>query len=141
MTDSRQKTAALIFGGLLLWVAVYLITGTSCWIQAFVGMPCPGCGSTRAALELFRGNFAESFAFHPLIAVSLVALPYVVIRSLMLRRRPMRKTETRLLLGVGVLYLAVFAVRMVMLFPHTPPMTLYSDVLIRQVFRLFGLWL
>lgn len=44
-----------------------------CVFHALTGVPCPGCGSTRAVLAFFRGDFAAALAFNPLVATALAA--------------------------------------------------------------------
>ena len=44
-----------------------------CPFHALTGVPCPGCGSTRAVLALFRGDVAAAFGFNPLAATALAA--------------------------------------------------------------------
>ena len=66
---------------LLLGMALYFFlafsvmkrTGIGCVFLHFLGIPCPGCGMTRALLALLRLDFAAAFAYHPLI----FAMPYV----------------------------------------------------------------
>ena len=56
--------------------ATYLVmyrTGISCVFQHFLGIPCPGCGMTRAFLCLTRLDFAGAWRYNPLI----FAMPYV----------------------------------------------------------------
>ncbi len=43
-----------------------------CVFRGVLGLPCPGCGLTRAAGHLARGSFAAAFTLHPL------ALPFAV---------------------------------------------------------------
>lgn len=38
-----------------------------CLFHLLTGFYCPGCGGTRAILLLFRGDFAGSFQYHPLV--------------------------------------------------------------------------
>ena len=40
---------------------------TICPFALCTGTACPGCGMTRAAGHLFRGNFAEAMSYHPLV--------------------------------------------------------------------------
>jgi len=40
---------------------------TMCPFALGTGMACPGCGMTRAASMLFRGDLAAAVTFHPLI--------------------------------------------------------------------------
>jgi hypothetical protein len=42
-----------------------------CPLHVWTGVPCPACGSTRAALAFFRGDLAAAFAFNPLATVAL----------------------------------------------------------------------
>ena len=103
-----------------------------------MSVPCPGCGSTRAAVALFQGNFAEAFAWHPLILVSLLLLVYAVVRYTLFRKHAMPKAEKYTYVALTAAYLGVFVVRMVFLFPHTAPLTMHPDFLLRRVLGLFG---
>ena len=60
-----------------------------CPFHAWTGLPCPGCGSTRAVLALAAGDPLGALAFHPLLALgfvvlglaSVLALPWVALRG------------------------------------------------------------
>ncbi len=52
---------------------------TVCLFRAFSGLPCPGCGLTRALIALLHGDPAAAFAYHP---YSFVLLPLLGIMSL-----------------------------------------------------------
>ena len=36
-----------------------------CPLRRFTGIPCAGCGMTRAMCALARGDFGRAWAFHP----------------------------------------------------------------------------
>ena len=38
-----------------------------CPTAGLLGLPCPGCGLTRATLLLLQGEFAAALSFHPLV--------------------------------------------------------------------------
>ncbi|MGB5188346.1 MAG: DUF2752 domain-containing protein [Acidimicrobiia bacterium] len=40
---------------------------TICGFARCTGVACPGCGMTRAAGQLVRGNVVEALRYHPLI--------------------------------------------------------------------------
>lgn len=66
----------LFFGMVLYFFLAYWIldrTGIGCVFVYFWGIPCPGCGMTRALLALLRLDFAAAFGYNPLI----YAMPYV----------------------------------------------------------------
>ena len=126
-----------MIGGFLLWLFISYLTGTLCWVQAVVGLPCPGCGSIRAASELFHGNFTNAHIHHPLIIISLLLYIYLPLRFIFGRKRPLTQYEKFLLLGVVSLYLIVFIIRMILLFPHTQPLVPYENAVWRQVLVVF----
>jgi len=47
-------------------ITVTLLEVVVCPMAALTGIPCPGCGMTRAALSALHGDFATSLRFHPL---------------------------------------------------------------------------
>ena len=52
--------------------------GWNCPVQHFTGVPCPGCGLSRAAVALLRLDFHTAFRYHPMVFV----LPPVVLYAL-----------------------------------------------------------
>ena len=109
-------------GGLLLWIGLSLLTGTLCWFQSILGVPCPGCGSMRAVQALVQRQFIEAHISHPLILLSLALCLYFVIKYLFFRNRQIYKAEKHILIGITILYMGVFIARMIFLFPHTEPL-------------------
>jgi len=49
--------------------------GSSCLVLSATGVSCPGCGMTRAAAALLRGDLRGAWMFHPLA-------PFVAIQGL-----------------------------------------------------------
>lgn len=46
---------------------------TECAIRQRCGLPCPGCGGTRAFYYLFRGAFFKSIALNPAVIFGVLA--------------------------------------------------------------------
>ena len=44
-----------------------------CLFHWITGVPCPGCGSTRAVLQLVQGHLGAAFAFNPLTTLATLA--------------------------------------------------------------------
>lgn len=134
----------LIAGYLLQMVG---LAHSPCVLKTIVGLPCPTCGSTRAAMLLFKGRIREALAMHPLIFLSLIlilltalslgrlyaGLPTLLDRASERGRRLLRI----LLLAIAALYGIVYVVRMVRLFPHTEPMTFNGHSVVGLILRLF----
>ena len=76
--DDRSLALLLALGALsavaiapfLPWLAPL---APPCPFHAITGVPCPGCGSTRAALALARGDVFAAFGWNPLAAFAMVA--------------------------------------------------------------------
>lgn len=56
----------LITGIILLVVALMRYFDISCFILELTGIPCPGCGMTRALLAALKFRFDEAFVLHPM---------------------------------------------------------------------------
>ncbi len=60
-----QTAAAVVLLSLILIGYAFLFGG--CAIRSLLGVPCPSCGMTRAAVSLLELNFAHAFHYHPLV--------------------------------------------------------------------------
>ena len=88
---------------------------TICPFALCTGMACPGCGMTRAASNLIRGNMTTAVAYHPLIPlIAAMAvggwLWYQLRRSGWVRPLPTRWVNA-IMIGTGVMLLGVWVVR------------------------------
>lgn len=88
--DSRARTVAgvLLLGaiaGLLLIALKDPRThglGVLCPSRRFLGIYCPGCGTTRATYDLLHGEFARAFRSNPLFVILGAPLAAVFTASL-----------------------------------------------------------
>lgn len=49
----------------------------TCPSQKWLGLPCPGCGTTRSLLSILNGNLGEAMRWNPLGYLALVVLAIV----------------------------------------------------------------
>jgi hypothetical protein len=68
---------ALVIAGLLA-----LIPFPTCILRLTIGLPCPACGLTRAALALLRLDIGAASRFHPLSAPLAVLVFAAIIVAL-----------------------------------------------------------
>ncbi|HOO28487.1 MAG TPA: DUF2752 domain-containing protein [Lachnospiraceae bacterium] len=109
----------------LLALICYLILmnvlfGTGCSIKAITGVPCPGCGMTRAFFYLLSGKFALSFQMHPLLLLWLLYGLYLAVMRYWYGKRP--KGMLPILFVLCALMFAVYVYRMAVWFPNQDPM-------------------
>ncbi len=84
-----------------------------CGFYDATGYYCMGCGGTRAVLALFRGDFVQSFCYHPLvivvIAFLLIFLPSQTLNILTRNRfQGLMLKPVHLYLWVGITLLQWF---------------------------------
>ena len=82
----RHRNVALgIWGLATLQLSLFLIglPGWQCpFLHAF-GIPCPGCGLTRAIAYLIRGDLQASISFHAFAPVFLAGVVFAAICGLL----------------------------------------------------------
>ena len=103
----------LILGALAY--ASALLFGWYCPIKYLTGVPCPGCGLSRALAALLRLDFRTALRFHPMVFV----LPPVVLYALF-GKKPLlgsKNLERVLLWSVIVLDIAIWLIRLAL---HDP---------------------
>jgi hypothetical protein len=107
-----------------LGLAVILLAGspgddgpTLCPFALITGTACPGCGMTRAASSLIRGDVGGAIGYHPLIPlISILAVGgwvwFLLVRSGR-ARPPTSQAVNAVLITTGVLLMAVWLARLV----------------------------
>jgi hypothetical protein len=61
--------SALVLAPLVPRIAPFV---PACPFHALTGMPCPGCGSTRALVALVGGDFAAALGWNPVAALAIL---------------------------------------------------------------------
>jgi len=80
LLENRSEGLAIAgVGALHLGLSMAGLPAWSCPILAATGVPCPGCGLTRATMELIRGDFLQSFQTHAFAPVFLFALTLMLL--------------------------------------------------------------
>ncbi|WP_028330533.1 DUF2752 domain-containing protein [Brachyspira alvinipulli] len=97
-----------------------------CIIRNNTGFPCPSCGMTRAHIEVLKLNFEKAFYYHPLFV-----LPSIIFLVVMLRNKSKIANyiynNNFITITVLIIFIAVYIIRFIMLFPHTEPFTYNYD--------------
>ena len=120
--SSGSRLKAVFFPAAAVFAAaglIWAVGGTACYVRGIFGVPCPGCGLTRAWLSFFHGDFFHALRWHPLFwSVPILAAAFIF------RSKIGPKRAEAVFIVFLVLFAAVYAVRMIWLFPHISPMTL-----------------
>ena len=110
-------TAPFVAIGLLAMVTPSDDGPTICPFALCTGSACPGCGLTRAASSLIRGDFGAAMMYHPLVL--LIAAQVVGGWGWYMLRRagkvgPMSQTTlTVILASTAAVMIAVWVLRMI----------------------------
>ncbi len=97
LRDRKLALAILGSAALLLALFAWGFPGWQCPFLHVVGIPCPGCGLTRATYWLLRGDLRTSFAFHAFAPILLLTMMVVMTAGLLPeqpRRSFLDKLET-----------------------------------------------
>ena len=110
LQDRKLALAILASAGLLLALFAFGVPGWQCPFLHYLGVPCPGCGLTRATYWLLRGDIRTALTFHAFAPLSLLLI-LVVTTAGVLPEQPRRTFLTQLEVlerrtGIGLILLA-----------------------------------
>ncbi len=132
----RLRDAAVFLAIAAAYIALELALGgdVPCYFKATLGIPCPGCGLTRAFFSLFKGDPASAFFYHPLFLMAPLVAAVVIFKDFTGLNRLYRSGW--FWWGLVALFLAQWAVRMALYFPHRPPMDFNDGALLWRLLSL-----
>jgi hypothetical protein len=104
------------------------------------GLPCPGCGFTRAVCYASHGHFGEAFAFHPLWPLLLGYLVFLWGYQVLevVRGEPPKLPTYRIGAAAIVVLLGFWAVRLAWFFAHGGLSTMAHDNAIARLLRVLS---
>ena len=101
-----------------------------CPMVMVTGLPCPGCGLTRAGFALLRLDLAGAYRIHPFIYPIAGYIAVFGWNRYIMGRRMGKKLKAGLSV-LMVLVILFYGWRMWMYFPGEPPMSYYERNLLR----------
>ncbi|MCL2572248.1 MAG: DUF2752 domain-containing protein [Defluviitaleaceae bacterium] len=93
-----------------------------CPIYNITGIPCFSCGMTRAVRSL--PDIRQAFFYHPLFFI-LALIPPMAFLS--------EKKRNKIYIIMAVLLVGAWIIRMIIMFPHTPPMNYNNNSLFELI--------
>lgn len=128
-----MKKILKILIGLVATFLFIVFLDIGCIFRWLFGFPCPGCGSTRAMIQFLQGHIVDAFYWHPLFWLTPVLLLLVLFKGEKIFKN---NTANRVFwIVIGVIYLAVYFSRMLLLFPDTPPMDYNTDCIFYRLYE------
>lgn len=99
--------AIILAAGGLYTAWIYAVGfGMPCYFHELTGFQCPGCGSSRMFLALFRGNVQTAIGYN---TVAFFAFPtWIVISALAFAGHPMWARSPRFLWGAFSVTIGVY---------------------------------
>lgn len=116
---------------LLLVLVIYLVlfrifdpNETNCLVKRTIGIPCPGCGMSRACYYLLTMQFKTAFVYHPLVFVMPLIMSVLLFSGYGIFNR---LYTSKIFWGIIlVLFTVVYVIRMYLYFPNTEPMDYHT---------------
>lgn len=106
---------AVVAAGGILWCL-----DIHCLVKEWLGLPCPLCGTVRGIACLVQGNPVDALYWHPLFWLTPILMAWHLLPPVGFSRE--KKRNCRIWIGVTALYLGVYVMRMILLFPEAAPM-------------------
>ena len=131
ISDAGHSLPGIFLCALFLSIMT-AVTGKVCPARLLLGIPCPGCGLTRAAVLLLKGDFRGSLLSNPFL------LPLLAGGLLFLYEHYILERKARLFsacIAVCIFLMVVFyLIRMKYWFPNRPPMIYEPQNLLHLLF-------
>ena len=107
--------------------------GAMCPMVIVTGLPCPGCGLTRALISVFKLDFSHACEYNASIYLWIfVAVWWSVFRYIYEKKAPGMSLIIAIVILITIIY---YLVRMFNCFPDTPPLTYQENNIIGNTIK------
>jgi len=83
LDKKKLKEYSTLAFTVLLVIALMYVSGIGCPIRYMTGIPCPGCGMSRACVSLILLDFEQALRYHPMV----YAMPIFVVLYIWARHK------------------------------------------------------
>ena len=109
ISDIRKNGLAIIIVAAGLFVVNYIF-GTICPIAILLGVPCPGCGMTRAVIAVLHGQFIQAASYNAAVYVwAAYAVFWIIDRYIFENKK--KKISMTVIIVVCILTIMYFIYR------------------------------
>lgn len=103
----------------ILYAVLHKLENAFCPMVIIFGLPCPGCGITRALLYVLQGQFSKAFYMNPTVYLWIAFLIYIIVVRYILGK-PLKRVTLLITVIVAVMVIR-FGYGMYMYYPARPP--------------------
>lgn len=122
----------------LFWIVLYLIYALimnilkleSCPIKLLIGLPCPGCGMTRAIICLLKLDIKGSFRYNALCLILLFIVVVAILKKYGIFKKLYYSRVFWTLIGTTIL--TYYILRLIYVYPNEPMDYYYFNLLNRM---------
>lgn len=122
--DIKQYWIAVILF-ILLNICVRKLFHAFCPLLIFTGIPCAGCGMTRAVYYIMTGRFKRGMVLNPSAPLWIIWIFCFLFRRYIIGKK--WKHIYGWLAVVAIITFAVYIIRLITQFPGDPPMVYYRN--------------
>lgn len=131
--DYRRYYPALLIA--VVYIIIMQLSGKKiCPLANMTGLPCPGCGLSRAAVLFIQGDFAGAWKMHPFFYFFLILAVVCGICRYGFGMTGKWMTKAAAAVGVGAVIFYIY--RMYGYFPNEEPMVYRSNNLLASLLKL-----
>lgn len=133
ITKDIKKYGLLAIACIVYIVVSCSILGAVCPLRITTGLPCPGCGMTRAIQCLLKFRFKEAFLMHPFCYILLAVIVYYIVGYYILGRT--LKKFKFIIIGIVICALMFYVYRIIRYYPNMEPMVShYNESILGKIF-------
>ena len=110
-----------------------LIFKKICPFAIFIGIPCPGCGITRAFIYFIKLQWKQAFLMNPCIFIWIPVFIVLFINRYLLYSVISPQIINRILIICGIVSVIIYIIRMFTMYPDIEPMTYYHKNILHML--------